>query len=160
MTESSANKTAAYHLAQLNIAHLIDAIDSPKMADFVSELDRINSLAESSDGFIWRFQSENGNATEAEHGFGPDYIVNLSVWSSVDHLFAFTYQTAHTEIMSQRKKWFSHMSDAYQVLWWVPAGHHPTEQEARQKLEHLRSNGATEQAFTFKQRFDQPHTVG
>ena len=46
-----------FQLAQLNIALMQDAIDSPLMADFVANLDRINVLAEQSPGFVWRLQT-------------------------------------------------------------------------------------------------------
>ena len=35
------------------------------MADFVANLDRINALAESAPGFVWRFQTDAGDATAA-----------------------------------------------------------------------------------------------
>ena len=54
----------AYELAQLNIAVMKEPLDSPGMADFVANLDRINALAEASPGFVWRLQSDAGNATD------------------------------------------------------------------------------------------------
>lgn len=47
-----------YRLAQLNIATLKAPLDSPLLADFVANLDRINRLAEQSPGFEWRLQDE------------------------------------------------------------------------------------------------------
>ena len=44
----------AWQLAQLNITEMRGPLDSPAMADFVANLDRINATAESADGFIWR----------------------------------------------------------------------------------------------------------
>lgn len=52
-----------FHLAQLNIARMLAPIDSPVMADFVANLDRINQLAEKSDGFVWRLKDDTNNAT-------------------------------------------------------------------------------------------------
>jgi hypothetical protein len=49
------------------------------------------------------------------------------------------------------------MGNAYAVLWWVPHGHRPTVEEAAERLEHLRSNGSTARAFTFKDAFPPPH---
>ena len=147
-----------YALAQLNIAQLIEPLDSPRVADFVANLDRINALAESSQGFVWRLKTDDGNATEIRP-FGDEYIVNLSVWADMDALYNYVYRSGHVEIMRRRKEWFSRMKDAYMVLWWVPAGHNPTAEEARAKLQTLREHGPTAEAFTFKQPFPRPNTV-
>lgn len=145
----------SYQLAQLNIAHLVAPIDSPPLADFVANLDRINALAESSPGFVWRIQTDEGNATEIDF-FGPDYIVNMSVWEGLEALHNYVYRSAHTEILRRKKEWFHTMDDAHMVLWWVPASHRPTLDEAKLKLEALKANGPSAEAFTFKQAFDAP----
>ncbi|MGQ7848386.1 DUF3291 domain-containing protein [Granulosicoccus sp. 3-233] len=145
-----------WQLAQLNIATLLAPIDSPTLADFVAALDRINDLAEQSPGFVWRLQSDEGNATNLEHGFGDDVIANASVWESVESLHNYVYRTAHAEIISRRKQWFTLMRDAYTVLWWVPCGHRPTLQEAESRLDLLRTRGPTAEAFTFKKAFPAP----
>ena len=72
-----------YVLAQLNIAQLSAPIDSPQLHDFIDNLDRINLLAEQSPGFVWRLQTEDGDATGIDY-FGADKIVNMSVWRDVD----------------------------------------------------------------------------
>lgn len=140
-------------LAQLNIARLSAPIDSPALADFVAELDRINQLAENSSGFVWRLQSDSGNATDVEHPFGVHFIANLSVWLTVEDLHNYVYRTAHAQIMSRRKEWFEKMSNAYSVLWWIPAGHRPSLPEARQKLELLKTHGPCPDFFTFKNHY-------
>ena len=142
-----------HELAQLNIATLIAPIDSPTLAGFVGELDRINAIADHSPGFVWRLQSAEGNATELEHDFGSDVIANTSVWTSIEALHNYVYRTAHAQIMSRRKEWFKMMKDTYTVLWWVPQGHRPSLQEARIKLELLKSRGPTPEAFTFKNSY-------
>lgn len=144
-----------YHLAQLNIAQLLAPIDSPQLKDFVDNLERINALAEQSEGFIWRLQTEEGDAT-ALRPFGEEVIVNLSVWENVEVLHQFVYRTAHAPIMSRRREWFARMANAYMVLWWIPEGHQPSVEEAKQRLDLLQAQGASAQAFTFKQIFAQP----
>ncbi|SHH42632.1 DUF3291 domain-containing protein [Massilia sp. CF038] len=144
-----------YRLAQLNIARMQDAIDSPLMADFVANLDRINALAEQSPGFVWRLQTEEGNAT-ALSPLGHNEIVNMSVWDDVAALNHYVYKTAHVEIMKRRKEWFERIAEAYVVLWWIPYGHRPTVDEAIARLRTLRAHGPTAQAFTFKQAFAAP----
>jgi hypothetical protein len=150
----------AWHIAQLNVARAVAPPGSPELADFMAALDRINALAESSPGFVWRLQSASGNATDILVSDDPLFLVNMSVWSSVDALFGFVYRTAHTEVMKRRREWFEKPTEAYQVLWWVPAGHVPTVQEALERLAHLRREGPTERAFTFSQRYPSPGESG
>jgi len=92
----------------------------------------------------------------SDNPFSDDFIVNLSVWESVETLFDFVYRTVHTDIMKQRKKWFHRASDQHSVLWWVPAGHEPTAEEAKERLELLNAQGPSADAFTFKQAFEKP----
>src|SRR5215813_7899499 len=144
-----------YELAQLNIAVLKGPLDSPLLADFVANLDRINAVAEGSPGFVWRLQTEEGDAT-ALRPFGEDTLVNMSVWKDVASLRNYVYRSAHTEVMRRRKEWFEQMSQAYMVLWWVPKGHQPSIQEAIAKLELLRRLGPSPEAFSFRQAYLAP----
>lgn len=146
-----------YHLAQLNIATLKEPLDSPALADFVANLDRINALAENSAGYIWRLKSDDNNATSFRP-LGENTIVNMSVWRDVESLNEYVYKSAHTDIMRRRKEWFERMTDAFMVLWWIPVGHHPTIDEALKRLELLRQAGAGPDAFTFRNPFPQPNT--
>ncbi|MGH8326554.1 MAG: DUF3291 domain-containing protein [Steroidobacteraceae bacterium] len=149
-----------WHIAQLNVGQAVAPPGSPELADFMAALDRINALAESSPGFVWRLQSASGNATDILVFDDPRSLVNLSVWSSVELLFAFVYRTAHTELIKRRREWFEKPAQAHQVLWWIPAGHIPTLDEALQRLEDLRRDGPTERAFTFGQRHCPPGSDG
>jgi hypothetical protein len=146
---------SAYELAQLNVAVMNEPLESPGMADFVANLDRINALAESSPGFVWRLQTDEGDAT-ALRPMGDDVLVNMSVWRDVESLSKYVYGSAHVEIMRRRREWFQRMKDAYVVLWWVRKGHRPSVQEAIAKLEALRQAGPTEAAFTFRSAFPAP----
>jgi hypothetical protein len=139
---------STYELAQINIATLAAPLDSPQLADFVANLDRINALAEGSEGFVWRLVGDGNDATSLRP-FGDDVIVNMSTWRDVDSLRKFAYESAHTEILKRKREWFTRMREAYMVLWWVPKGHRPTVAEAAQRLELLRAKGATPEAFTF-----------
>lgn len=144
-----------YHLAQLNIAKMKHPLEAPEMADFVANLDAINALADGSPGFVWRLQTEEGDAT-AIRTFGPDTLVNMSVWTDVESLHDYVYRSAHAAIMSRRKEWFERTREAYTVLWWMPRGSIPTVDEAKEKLGRLRSVGPTPEAFTFKKVFPAP----
>ena len=144
-----------YQLAQLNIATLLEPIDSPRLADFVANLDRINALAEQSPGFVWRLQDESGDATAIRH-FGDDVIVNMSVWESVEALHAFAFRSAHVDILRRRREWFERAPEAYAALWWVPRNHRPDLQEAAERLASLRANGPSALAFSFRDAFPAP----
>lgn len=146
---------AALHLAQLNIAVAKELLTSPGMADFVNNLERINALAESAPGFIWRLQDEGGNATSLRP-FDADTLVNMSVWRDVQSLKAYVYASAHMDFVRRRQEWFERVREAMVVLWWVPVGHQPTVQEAVLKLEQLRALGPTQDAFTFGKLFPAP----
>ena len=146
---------ANYHLAQLNIAQLKAQLDSPQLADFVANLERINALAEAAPGYVWRLQDEAGDAT-AIRPFGDEVLVNMSLWRDVQSLSDYVYKSAHTEMLKRRREWFDKVEQAHQVLWWVPVGHRPSVQEAAERLAHLRAHGATAHAFSFRQAFAAP----
>jgi heme-degrading monooxygenase HmoA len=138
------------HLAQLNISKLVAPLDSPQLVDFVANLDRINALAESSPGFVWRLTGDGNDATSLRPFPDPNVIVNMSVWESKEALAAFTYKSDHTAIVRRRREWFVAAEEAMVVLWHVPIGHQPSLEEARERLEHLRTHGPTAFAFTFR----------
>jgi hypothetical protein len=145
-----------YHLAELNIARFRVPMADPANADFVNALDRVNALADGSDGFIWRLKGDGGNAMDIHAFDDPNVAVNMSVWRDIDALAAYTYRNPeHLEIMRRRKEWFDKM-ELYVVLWWVPAGHIPTVAEAVDRLERLRRIGPHAEAFTFRQPFPAP----
>lgn len=146
----------AWHIAQLNVGRAVAPPGSPELADFMAALDRINALAESSPGFVWRLQSASGNATDILVSEDPRSLINMSVWSSVESLSAFVYRSGHTAVLQRRAEWFEKPKEAHQVLWWVPAGHTPGIQEALERLAHLRREGPTERAFTFSRRYSPP----
>jgi hypothetical protein len=149
-----ADATTGFHLAQLNIGRLRGPVDSPIVAEFMEALDPINALADASPGFVWRFQTEDGNAT-AERPYEDDtIIVNFSTWESIDALADYVYRTAHVEYLRRRREWFERFEDLYVVLWWVPTGHRPTVVEAIDRLDHLRTHGPSPHAFTFRHPFD------
>ncbi|WP_232662545.1 DUF3291 domain-containing protein [Pseudonocardia sp. TRM90224] len=144
------------HLAQVNIALPVAPLTEPELAGFVEALDPVNAEADAADGFVWRMQTEDGDAT-AVRGFGDDrLIVNMSVWTSVEALAAYAYGGAHRSIMARRREWFVRMREAFQVLWWVPEGTVPTVADAEERLAHLREHGPTPYAFTFRQSFPAP----
>ncbi|MCF2532204.1 DUF3291 domain-containing protein [Yinghuangia soli] len=154
----AAGSSSAYQLAQLNVAQLRAPIDSPQLADFVAGLHKINQLAEASPGFVWRLIGDEANpdATYEPAVFAADVLVNLSVWADIDTLWDFAYRGPHLDYLRRRGEWFGDIGERSQVMWWVPAGHRPTEQEGAERLELLRRNGPSPEAFTFRQRHPAP----
>ncbi|HZY75243.1 MAG TPA: DUF3291 domain-containing protein [Jatrophihabitantaceae bacterium] len=151
----------AWDLAQVNIARLAADLDSPCLADFVTALDPINALADSSDGFLWRLQTEDGNATSVvafrdDRADGVGVVTNMSTWRDVPSLAAFVYGPMHTAIMRRRREWFLPIREAYLACWWVPAGHRPDVAEAEARVRHLRRHGPTPTAFTLTRHFAAP----
>jgi hypothetical protein len=146
-----------WHLAQLNIGRLRAEVDDPSVAEFMANLDPINALAEASPGFVWRLQTDEGNAT-AIRAFPDDplMVLNLSVWESIEALADFAYRSAHTPFLRRRGEWFQRLGEAYLVLWWIPAGTVPTVDDALARLGHLKSFGPSPEAFTFRQPFPRP----
>ena len=145
-----------FHIAQINIARMLAPIEDPVMADFVAQLPPINALAEESPGFIWRLQSDSGDATRIKVYDDAMVIINLTVWESLETLRGYVYKSAHSGVMRNRRRWFEKFDGPYYALWWIPAGHVPDPQEGKERLEYLRQHGDTAHAFSFKQVFPRP----
>ena len=87
------------HLAQVNIALPVEPLTSQRLAEFVELLEPVNALADSAPGFVWRLQTEDGDAT-AVRALGDDrLIVNMSVWASVEDLAAFVFGSYHAAVI-------------------------------------------------------------
>ena len=155
---NSPTKTG-FHLAQFNLARARAPLTDPLLADFVDLLDEINALADRSPGFVWRIQTDSGNATDFEIGGDPQLIANMSVWESPDALFDYVYKSGHIRVLSRRKEWFERSNAPNMVLWWVPVGVPPTLDEGLERLEYLTRHGPSPRAFTFKARFPAPSGV-
>ncbi len=165
---------APMQLAEINIATAIDELDSDTLAEFVSRIDEINTLAEQAPGFVWRLtgeQDESVAVAEAAQAAAlaaalapapqpvfpnPRTIVTVSVWDSIESLKHFVFKTAHLELMRKKADWFKRPTEAHLAMWWVPAGTQPTEREAADRLAHLISHGPSEHAFTFAQPWPAP----
>lgn len=142
-----------HHLAQVNVARMNTPLDDPAMAGFVARLEEINGLADAAPGFVWRLQTPEGDATYLRPYDDDRILFNLSVWESVETLKAYVYRTGHAELLRDRRKWFGSMSDMHLAMWWVPAGHIPTIDEAKERLEHIRLHGPSAHAFTFREMY-------
>jgi len=146
--------SALVHLAQVNLALAREPLDAPLLAEFMAALAPVNARADAAPGFVWRMQTEDGDAT-AVRGFGEDprLIINLTTWESLAAMRAFVYRDpGHLAVMRRRREWFERV-DLHSALWWVPAGHEPSVAEAEERLEHLRAYGPTPYAFSFRRHF-------
>jgi hypothetical protein len=144
-----------FQIAQVNIGLTKGAMESPVMADFAAALDPINALADDAPGFVWRLQTEDGDATAIRPFDDDRMMINMSVWETIEALGEFVYRSGHVAVMRRRREWFERMP-VFMALWWVPAGHVPSSDEAKQRLAHLERHGPTPYAFTFKARFPTP----
>ena len=144
----------SWQLAQVNIGRVRGQMTDPIMADFVAQLPAINALADQSLGFVWRLQTEDGDATAFRPYDDPTILINMSVWTDLDSLRGYVYRSAHAPVMRRRREWFERFQGVYVVLWWVPAGHRPSLAEAVERLAHLEAHGPTPYAFGFRQPFD------
>jgi hypothetical protein len=131
-----------------------EPLDSPVMAGFVARLDELNALADASPGFVWRLKGESGNATYLRPYDDDRILFNLSVWGDLESLKTYVYRTAHAELLRARRSWFEQLDRDSVALWWVAAGHIPTVDEAKERLEVLRARGPTTFAFTFTTVFE------
>jgi hypothetical protein len=145
-----------WHLAQVNVGRLVAPKGDARVAPFFEALDRVNALADAWPGFLWRLKDESGNATEIKPTSDPLFIVNMSLWRDAESLFAYVYRSGHAPEMGRRREYFERFSGAHLALWWVPAGHIPTVDEALSRLWRLDRYGPTAEAFTFKARFPTP----
>ena len=146
---------AEYELAQVNVGRLRAPVGAPEIAGFVSNLDRINAMADGHPGFVWRLKGEGNNATDVAAFDEPLMAINLSTWANLEDLAAFVYRTDHREIMRRRAEWFERM-EVYMCLWWAPAGHRPTPREAVERLDTFRRSGPSPQAFSFREPYPAP----
>jgi hypothetical protein len=145
-----------HHLAQVNVARLRAPLDDPLLAGFVALLEPLNALADASRGFVWRLQTEAGDATALRVFDDDRVLINLSVWESLEALTEFVYSSRHLDALRRRREWFQRLAEASLALWWLPAGDLPDVGEAARRLERLRAHGPTPAAFTFRQPFPPP----
>ena len=145
-----------YQLAQVNIAKFRLPQEDPVNADFVTNLDRVNKIAESQEGFVWRFKGDGNDALDVQAFDDPNIAINMSVWSDINSLVKFVYRNkGHKEIMRRRKEWFDKV-DFHLVLWWTEIHRRPTIEEAKLRLGLLRHSGPSYSAFTFKHPYPAP----
>lgn len=149
----------AFHLAQINIATLRAPLTDPLLHGFTSRLEHINALADKAPGFVWRLQTEEGDATALRPYEDDRVLVNLSVWQTPEALKAYVYQGEHVQLVRQRMTWFHRPTGPIYALWWIAADTLPTAAEGQRRLEMLKARGDTPEAFSFARVFDTPAPI-
>ncbi len=91
-----------FHLAQANIGRIRAPLEDPIMEGFRSQLDPINALADRSPGFVWRLQTEDGNAMAIRPFADERMAINTSVWESLEALQQFIYRSTHVGPLRDR----------------------------------------------------------
>lgn len=135
------------HLAQINIGRGRYPTDDPRFADFMTNLDLVNGLAERSQGFVWRLKDDTGNATDIRPFDDPSMMLNMSVWESVEDLERFVWQTVHKRFYQRKGEWFEALKVPHFAMWWVAVGHRPSTAEAKERLAHYAAHGPSDHAF-------------
>lgn len=145
-----------YYLAQINIALMKAPLTDPIMSEFADALDEVNAVADQSPGFVWRLKTASGNATDIHVYPDPRVLVNVSVWQGVESLKAYVYKSLHGDFFARRRQWFERFKGEHFGMWWIPAGHVPTAEEGKVKLEYLELHGDSLECFTFAKPYPPP----
>ena len=132
-------------------------LDDPVMFGFVQRLEEINALADASKGFVWRFKSEEGDATYLRPFDDNRILFNMSVWETLDDLRNYVYMSQHIELLKSKTSWFTKLDKVHLALWWVRKGQVPTVEEALEKLRLIQSKGPSPDAFTFSKPYPKPN---
>ena len=152
---------SGFQLAQLNIALPREPLDAPLLAEFVAALDPVNASADAAEGFVWRLQTEDGDAT-AVRGFDDDrLIVNMSVWESLEALrdVRLLEPPAPRRDAPPPRVVRAHRRDAPRAV--VGAGGPPCRPWPRPRSGStlLRALGPSPDAFSFRRHFPPPSST-
>ena len=146
-----------YQLAQINISRMIGVnINDPIMKEFVDNLDKVNNLAEHSEGFVWRLKDENNDATSFNPYNDEQVIINISVWESIASLETFVFKTLHTDFLKRRKEWFQKFGKVSTAMWWIAEGDFPSVENAVELLDYLQKKGPSQKVFNFRNKYAPP----
>lgn len=141
-------------LAQVNVARMRAAPDSPVMAGFMAAVDPVYRLAEECPGFVWRLPGPGGHMPTCHDDAHGWLTVNVSVWESYEALHQFVYRSRHGGLVRRRLDWFLATPPPSTALWWVPDDERPELDRARARLSLLRREGPTPRAFSLRRRFE------
>ncbi|HTS87297.1 MAG TPA: DUF3291 domain-containing protein [Gemmatimonadales bacterium] len=151
------------HLAFFTFAILREGPAHPDAQAFLARVEANFAAAELSVGFVARSVLD---PITGEHSWGrclaPRFFEegrhqlaprSLSLWASLEAVYAFTYAGIHAEALSHRREWYLPAAWPPYVAWWVPAEHRPDWAEAVARHEQLHDGGPSATAFDFKHAY-------
>lgn len=162
--------TDNYYLAHLNAVKPTGPLspDDPDVLFFFSQLMKIVQLAQTSPGLRWHDHAArlpDGNYLKPQEfmslrtGDSKDnpHVITMAGWESVEALHGFTYRLPdHVEGMKKLRSWVNRAEGATMVMWWQPRGGKVSMETGWAKLEQLRSEGPSPEAFNLQTRFERP----
>ena len=126
------------------------------MQGFVDQLAAVNLEGEESPGFVWILKDETGTAVSFNLFGDTNLLINLTVWEDLESMKQFIYNGLHQKVFRERRQWFEAMDKEHLALWWVPQGHIPSLEEAKEKMHDLWTGGPSPQVFSFKKLYPSP----
>lgn len=137
------------HLAQANVAFFRWPLDDPRMEGFANQIDTMNKLAESSDGFIWRYTGIY-DPTGRESPFdNPLLFFNLSVWRDIESLRSYVFQSEHVQMLRRKSDWVQPTGTPPLAIWWLAANATmPTVDDAIAKFKTLERDANSPRVLT------------
>ena len=141
-------------IAEFNFGTLKYPWDDPRIADFQNNLDRVNSIAQRSEGFIWMLPEADMEAAQNDPkgplADRPNTASTLSVWKDEASLYDFVHATLHARFLARASEWYVPNDRAHLVIWRCEEGHRPTIDEGLAHWKSLQVNGPTEHVFDGK----------
>jgi Domain of unknown function (DUF3291) len=144
---------AGSRIAHFNAARLLHAPSDPRVAGFVDNISKVNSVAERSKGYVWRLAEET--SLVAQEGYGgedgdPKVVFSLSVWESLDDFELFVHKTVHATFLRRRQEWFEPWNGPNYVIWDFRGRPPVSREEGWSKLKLLADHGPSELAYDLK----------
>lgn len=159
-----------YMLVHLNVVRPVGAfsVAHPNAQYFLSRLPKLFEVARADDGLLWHnhgartaqgtvvhmaeILAHRSDATEDNL-----HILTMAGWQGVEAMHRFAYRDPlHVEGMKRLRDWVDRSEGATMVLFWAPRGARVTLDAAWDRLQMLRRDGPTPEAFSLQQRFAAP----
>lgn len=133
-------------IAQMNWGRMKFPLEDSRMAEFADALDRVYREAEDYPGFIWRIDDAQAASQLSELGHNELTSATVSVWSDVEALRAYTFETEHGVFLQRARDWFEIVDGPQLVIWPVGDDERPTFLDAFDRLAHLKKYGPSKDA--------------
>ena len=95
-----------HHLAQFNIERSDEIRETRIFIGVLHAPDPVNASAEEHAGFVWRLVSGDNDPPDLVEFEARGWLVNMSVWESLENLLAFVRSPGHLSIMKRRGEGF------------------------------------------------------